>query len=266
MKDVKAKSEKRKSGNRRAGGTVEFSRQRGGFTLIEIMVAMAIFALVLAAIYSTWSLILRGSAVGREAAARVQRERMALRTIQQALGSVQSYAADLQHYSFQIECGDAGAVSFVAKLPDSFPRSGRFGGFNVRRVLFSLEGDEDGGNSLVLRQWPVMMEEPDDDERETPLVLARKVRTFSVETWDARREDWTCEWEATNSIPPSVKVTLSFERAGQRNQQNEQEITRVMALPSVTVPTMWQVPTGGRRPPTPGGGNINIRTPPVTQQ
>ena len=46
------------------------STQRAdGFTLIEIMMAMGIFALALTAIYATWSLILKASKGGLAAAA-----------------------------------------------------------------------------------------------------------------------------------------------------------------------------------------------------
>jgi prepilin-type N-terminal cleavage/methylation domain-containing protein len=65
---------------------------RLAFTLIEIMIAMGIFSLVLAAIYTTWTAILRASKVGSDAAASVQRARIAIRTLEESLGSVQSFA------------------------------------------------------------------------------------------------------------------------------------------------------------------------------
>ncbi len=43
----------------------------GAFTLIEIMVAIAIFALLIAAVYSTWVVIIKSAQVGQAAAARV---------------------------------------------------------------------------------------------------------------------------------------------------------------------------------------------------
>src|SRR5205814_2813945 len=46
-----------------------------GFTLVEILVAIGILALVLAAIFSSWTAILRASKTGLDAAAAVQRSR-----------------------------------------------------------------------------------------------------------------------------------------------------------------------------------------------
>ncbi len=130
----------------------------GAFTLIEIMMAMAIFALVLTAIYATWTLILKSSKLGMAAAAQVQRERISVRVIEDALISTRSFAADLQHYGFIAENGDEATLSFVARLPKSFPRSGKFGDFDVRRVTFSVESRLGAGRELVLRQNPILMD------------------------------------------------------------------------------------------------------------
>jgi prepilin-type N-terminal cleavage/methylation domain-containing protein len=147
------------------------------FTLLEIMVALALFGMIVAAIYSSWFAIMRGSKSGLAAAAAAQRSRVAVRTMEEALCSVRSFAADIQYYSFLAENGSSDAsLSFVSRLSDSFPRSGKFGDFNVRRVTFSLESSESGsGSQLVLRQNPVLME-LDKDEMEHPVVLAKEVQ------------------------------------------------------------------------------------------
>src|SRR5260370_33784614 len=55
------------------------------FTLVEILIALGIFSIVLAAIYSSWTAILRASKAGLEAAAAVQRARIAGRTRQETM-------------------------------------------------------------------------------------------------------------------------------------------------------------------------------------
>ena len=153
------------------------------FTLLEIMVALALFMLVAAAIYSSWSAVMRGSKVGLTAAAKVQRSRIAMQTIEEALTSVRSFDADNQYYSFIGENGAEATLSFVSRLSDSFPRSGKFGDFNVRRVTFALEPGPDSGKQLVLRQNPIMMD-LDQDEKEHPVVIAKDVKSFAMEFWD----------------------------------------------------------------------------------
>jgi type II secretion system protein J len=224
------------------------------FTLIEIMMAMAIFGLLLAAIYASWTLIIRSAKIGLDASARIQRERIALRTIEEALGCVRSFEADRQHYGFVAENGDGGYLSFVACLPESFPRSGRFGDFDVRRISFSLEGGSGAQSELVLRQNPILME-MDDAERNNPLVLARGVDKMELQFWDDRKRDWVDEWTATNQLPKMLMLTLGFVRpspGGYAASQHE-EVSRIIQLPSVMVPRVVQggQPPGGGGPPPP---------------
>ena len=222
------------------------------FTLVEILVAIGIFSMVLAAIYSTWTAILRASKVGLEAAAAVQRARIAGRTIEETLGSVQSFALNQAYYAFVAENGSEATLSFVSRLSPSFPRSGKFAGLDVRRVTFSLEPSPDGGRRLVLRQTPLLME-MDKDEKNYPLVLARNVKEFKTEFWDTRQLDWIDEWKLTNQIPVMVKVTLKLADNAYASEVRQQ-VTRIVSLPSVTVQPGWQMP---RSQPGPGGVNPN---------
>ena len=244
-------------------------KRMGAFTLVEILMAMAIFTLVLTAIYATWTAILRGSRVGLEAAAQAQRERMAMHLIEEALTASRSFAGDLQHYGFVAENGNEATLSFVAKLPKSYPRSGRFGDLDVRRVVFSVENGAGSQRQLVLRQSPILMEF-DQDEKEHPLVLARNVKDLLLEFSDPRTGEWLDEWKQTNQLPKLVKVTLRLSPLNQRNAYSystaTEEITRVVALPSIAVPAIWQKPNlGGPAPgglPGPGGNPPRIAPPP----
>jgi type II secretion system protein J len=225
-------------------------RDQQAFTLVEILMAMAIFGLVLTAIYATWTLILKSKSIGEAATAQIQRERIAVRVIEEALSSTRSFAADVEHYGFLAESGEDGSMSFVAKLPNSFPRSGRFGDFDVRRVTFSVEsGRNYGERELVLRQNPILMD-LDEDEKNHPLVLAKGVKEMSFQFWDARAKDWVDDWSQTNQLPKLVKVALRFGTTP--SVQTRDEVTRIIALPSIAVPAVWQMPSPQGRGPVPG--------------
>ena len=154
--------------------------------------------------------------------------------------------------------GDDASLSFVSRLTDSFLRSGKFEGFNVRRVTFSIEaGQSSSGygseNRLVLRQNPILLE-LDQDEVDNPIVLARSVKKFKVEFWDTRLGDWVDEWTMTNQLPKLVKIFLSVNRENQKGNQSSKaydEVTRIIGLPSTGVPSGWQTP----QVPQPAGGN-----------
>ena len=216
------------------------------FTLIEIMVALAVFTMVVAAIYSSWIVIVRGSKVGLDAAAVVQRQRMAVRTLEEALGATRSFAADIQHYGFVAENGSEPSLSFVTRLGPSFPRSGKFGDFDVRRVTFSVEQGLNSTRQLVMRQNPMLME-LDVDERQHPVILARDVKKFEVAFLDQKSGDWIDEWVQTNQLPKMVKITLQLGNVNHPQGQPQEEMTRVVALPSIMVQASWQIP--GQAPP-----------------
>ena len=98
---------------------------RRAFTLVEIMVAIAIFTIVIAAVYATFFSVIRGSQVGRDAAARSQRQRIALHTIEDSLMCIQSFQASQKYYSFIVENGASPILSFGSRVPDIFPRNGK---------------------------------------------------------------------------------------------------------------------------------------------
>ena len=186
------------------------------------MVSIAIFAILVAAVYSTWMVILKSSQVGQEAAAQVQRQRIAVR-VDRRFADVHPVVsildAILRFYRHQwrlagVEFRGAAAGHFSAQRPvcDS----------NLRRLTFTVEpppaglGYDTSEKDLVLRQnrssWTWI-----PTNRHDPLVLARKVKSFVVECWDTNAMDWAQEWDNTNSIPPMVRVTLTLENDAMPN-------------------------------------------------
>ncbi len=243
----------RGSAPRPSGGSAAGSGSRGAaFTLVEILIAMGIFSMVLASIYSTWTAILRASKVGKDAAAAVQRARVAARTLEESLGSAESFALNQDLYGFVAQNGDDAYLSFVARLAKSFPRSGKFGDLDVRRVTFSIESAPDNTSQrFVLRQSPLLMD-LDTDEREHPVVLAKNVKEFKTEFWDSRQQDWIDEWKQTNQLPALVRVTLKLATDNPHSSVVGQEVTRIVSLPAVTVQPGWQMPMRPGAGPFPG--------------
>ena len=227
------------------------SRPRAAFTLVEILVSMAILSLVVAAIYSSWTAILRASKVGLDAAAAAQRSRIALHTIEYSLSTAELFVRNADYYGFVAENGSDATLSFVARLPKSFPRSGRFGDLDVRRLTYTVEQGPNGETDLVLRQQPIIMD-LDEDEKEFPLILARNVKQFEIGFWDERVKDWVDEWLQTNQLPKLVQIRLSLQHTDNRSVQTVREITRVVALTSAGVPPFFQTPMMPGAPGTPG--------------
>jgi prepilin-type N-terminal cleavage/methylation domain-containing protein len=247
---------------------MNFSRPtRRAFTLIEMMVAIAIFSMVLAAIYSTWAAIMRSTQVAQDVAAQAQRQRITLHTIEDSLMAIESFQGSPQYYSFIVENGSAPMLSFTAQVPAIFPRNGKFVNpntgrdFNLRRLTFSLEADANNGygnsngKNLVLRQTPVLMD-MDPDEQKYPLILAKNVREFAVECWDTNKLEWADEWLDTNSIPTLLRVNLVLGgNVAAGAAAPDVVVTRLFSTPSQTMPMFVQRggAAGGPAPGAPGG-------------
>ncbi len=205
--------------------------------------------MLIAALYSAWVLVARATIVGKTKAAQLQRERIAMRSIEDSLTCIQSHQASIDYYLFDVQNGEQPFLSFTAYLPDTFPRTGEFIGvtpngvpmdYHLRRLTFSLQPEQGNGagNDLILRQNPVLMD-LSPNEQNTPLVLARNVTDFVIECWDTNAMQWDTEWDATNIIPPLVRITLGF---GGQNSKNPQIITREISFPAGTMPAQVQIP------------------------
>jgi prepilin-type N-terminal cleavage/methylation domain-containing protein len=204
--------------------------EQAAFTLVEVMLALAIFAGVLAAIYSTWTAILRSSQIAQTAAAEVQRQRLAVRALEEAVASAQMFGHNPGHYTFVADTSERfGFLSFVSRLPEAYPRGGRFGDLPVRRVQFSVEPDG-AGYTLLLRQTPYLFE-PDRDELENPLRLAQNVVMFHLEFWGPNSREWEEEWPSTNQLPRLLRFTLATASDGSRTVNREDVVSRVVVLP-----------------------------------
>lgn len=182
---------------------------RAAFTLIEIMISITIFALVMTAIYATWSSILRGSRIGMKAAAEVQRTRIAVRALEEAIGSSVMYVENSKYYTFATDTsGSTAYISLVARLPSSFPGSGLFGDQELRRVCFYVE---DG--NLMLAQAP-LLEATKKIGKPYTIALAPHVSVFDMEFYDGMANKWFAEWMSTNQLPKMVRIALSFSEKG----------------------------------------------------
>ena len=230
------------------------------FTILEIMLAMGIFALVLTAIYSIWVAILKGSQAGLKAAAEVQRSRMAMRTIEDAFNCAEYFQANMKYYLFFADTsGDTAAVSMAARLPASFPGVGRYGDQVVRRVSFYTEPGNDGMNNLIMTQAPIMAATNAAHPPYT-ITLAKDVSMFQLAFFDPQKAEWLDEWKYTNRLPRIVQIALGMGKTAGNASKPYSVVYSLVALPSMGVTPDVQGGAGLPRP----GGPIDPNLPPGT--
>ncbi len=222
---------------------------RRGFTLVEILIAMGIFMVIISAIYASWTAILRSSKAGARAAAEVQRTRMTVKCLEDALASTVFFTENADFYSFETDTTtDFAYLSLVSRLPESFPGSGLFPDDPIRRVAFEVVEGE-GGNELVMLQSSTLQIL---EETETPytITLATNISHFMLEFWDDQNEEWAYEWLETNAVPRMVRVSLGFgNQTGPAYgaQQNVQARTIYLAGTAITKDYQFPDATGGAR-------------------
>jgi hypothetical protein len=196
---------------------------------------MIIFGMVISSVYSTWRILMQSNASALQLAARAQRKRLAVQTIEEALSSAVFFAANATNYSFLGgSAGPFAELSFVAHLGSSFPGSGRFEGEKVRRLWFSVEPGPGGTADLVMRQNS-MLAPMDDLLVGFPIVLARDIHAFQLEFWDPQQQMFDIEWLQTNQLPALVRLSLALGANTPSGTAPPDLVSRLVRLPAVGV-------------------------------
>ena len=175
------------------------------FTLVEIMIAISILAIILAAIFSSWTAILRSKKVAIDSTASIQRARISLRIIEDSL----TYLRDRSFATTGITASFGSGVGWVTQFCRTpgkiLPAQRQVWRFGCAAIDLLNRVGSGSSSQLVLRQSPIMTD-PDKDEAENPLVLAKDIKGFEMQFWDQKLNDWTDEWKDTNALPKLVMV------------------------------------------------------------
>ncbi len=230
---------------------IHLKRVARGFTLVEILIAMAILMVIISAIYSSWFAILKSSKAGLKAAEEVQRARMTMKCVEESLSSTVYFTENAAYYSFETDTSsDFAYLSFVSHLPPSFPGSGLFPGEPTRRVTFEVVPGINGGNDLRMTQASVL-QVLQQTEEPYPITLVTNVSHFTLEFWDDQIQDWAYEWLETNSVPQMVRFSVGFGKADNSPYAKEDLQSKTVYLAGMAISKEYQFPDAAARA---GGG------------
>src|SRR5688572_27904144 len=155
--------------------TRSIARGARAFTILEVMIAIGIFAMVITAIYATWMSIVKGSRAAQKAAASVQRTRIAMNALEAAFRSMQLFESNRTNYLFAADTsGDFAAVTMVTRLSPAIPGFGVHRGLGVSRITFSVQ-DNEGSSDLVMTHAPMLVDTNNPLAPAYSAVLARDV-------------------------------------------------------------------------------------------
>lgn len=178
-----------------------------GFTLIELTIAMTIFALIAMILYAAFYL-------GHRAVEKVQassEESQRLRSVEGFLGgyirSAYPYRLTPRNPAIAFS-GEENRLTFVSAL------SAGMGGRGMSKLSLSWNGEEGEGGSLVLEEEiPLRWEAQEDFEGyRNSVVLRRGVRDFRIDYLDSqsKEERWVEQWdgEEKRALPRAVRINL----------------------------------------------------------
>ena len=222
----------------------QHKKRAGGFTLVEAIVAVSILGMVSFMVFKSLLSVMGATKMGAEAADQVQRERVAIKTVEVGLRGMVYYEQNQDMYALNMDLIDQDYpyFSFVARVPPDFIGSREFKGQALRRLSFFVD-DVDESRALVLEQSHVMRALQGEDP--VPVVrsiLAPQLEQFMILFWSTSAEAWIDEWTETNSLPSRVKVEMALTRKDGGDVQLKDIHKREVAIHSISITKANQNP------------------------
>jgi type II secretion system protein J len=236
-----------------------FPQNRAGFTLLEVLLAVSVLAILVTAVSSTFNAGLNSVRRGSEAAEAFQRERIVMDALMELTQSAVFFTPSASLYAFvatrNLNLGDT--ISFVTASDAYLPPSEAVAG-GMRRVTISLEQDQYRRTYLAIVNEPALR--PNDDKSLEPPqahVISMDVSAFSVRYRDPRDGSWSDKWEEDELPPSAVEYTVAFGERGGR-------FPPVIVTRAVDIPVAAFIAAGGMPVPgvTASENNTNNPSPP----
>lgn len=216
------------------------SNFEAGFTLLEVLVSVAIMGLIMVLIWSTQSQSLNSKDRIEKRDMIYQYGRVALQKISDDLTMAFLAKKPVGAAAAAVEAGGTPPVAAVQEVV-TVPRpvtffigddegnrdKVRFTSMSHMRLMsgakesdqckvayeVAASEDEEGVLNLMRAETPWL--DAETQVKSASFVLAEKIRDFELEYYDARKEEWGKEWDTEvidyqNRLPRAVKITLSF--------------------------------------------------------
>lgn len=180
-------------------------RSQAGFTLVEILVAVALLGIIAAMVFGSLITTTQAVDAGREHVSREQTVRKILRLMAEELSlSKRNLAYPWVGMNGTQEGQPADTLAFLAmshELSISKTKESE-----TVRVAYTRERDR-----LIRFVRKNLYTLTDTDETLDQMELADHVHAFNVRYYDEQNRAWLDEWPAANRVPRAVLIEVTFQ-------------------------------------------------------
>ena len=192
--------------------------KRNGFTLLEVLVSVAILGFIMALVQTTTSQLLNGKERIEHRDQIVQMARVAITKLHDDielafLTRKQTPARPLTFFIGE-DHGERDALRLTTLSQRRLYRDSRDS--DQARVAYQVvPSPEDTSRFDVMRTAIPWLNDQSTVEGGKAFAVARGIRTFDVEYYDVRTEEWKKEWNTeqvdwSDKLPVAVRVSLTF--------------------------------------------------------
>lgn len=214
----------------------------GGFTLLELLLAVAIMAVVSAVTYLTFSTVVQAWRKGQVLSDNLHHGDFVMDQLVMGIRSAYyrgapGSAADcgFWHKDNGSGVGQSDTICWVKMGTALVGDQCAFAG-TPHRVEFKVDSDPDGERAVLVRSWRLLghLEDFDPELDVKPEVLSRRVLGFDCRVAEKIEDgeiEWEDEWEHTNSLPRLVEFTLYMQPLAEGEEAVE--LKRIVRIPIV---------------------------------
>lgn len=240
---------------------------RHGFTLLEVLLAVAILSLIGTLIFSSFQNITNASVQIEDSMNSLHHGEIILEQLVTSLRSSVFFEQNADKYGYIHEDDDtqdllswvSGTMAFI---PPRFPTQQ-----GLHRIYLSVD-EIDGVEGLYVAAYPHLVDPENDDEVEKvdPWLVSSKVRGIDFRFYNVNEQDWDDEWERKNQLPQFIELSLYLE-----NDDPEEEDIKLMRSIHVPLGKLSRDTRRGRRGTQPDAegnapSNPNSRNPESERQ
>ncbi len=227
---------------------------RGGFTLLELLVAMSIMAVITASLYSTLSLAFKMKDSIREKLGPLARANAVLDMMRSDLNCCVDPEMELAgaFIGEQASVNDNDRLVFYSSNNSSL-RELENAACDIYQVEYSLEQyDQWNGYSLVKRTAVNLLSSSEPESKDN--ILCRGVYGLRFSYYDGA--SWQASWDsetADSPLPKLLKVTIILTRADKIDfdEPETMAVTRIFGLPEAGSDSQEQDSQGAVNAPMP---------------